>query len=154
MKSRLIFTLCSSSSCCSVFPHFQFLSKTKFFATLSFLNAFSWLLPHTPLSEKNTLPLKSPFFSSQKMKTPCQPSPALYLSHLASLHLFQPSASLHPQPPPWQGGGIYGHTSQHAQLLQKPALTLPKMLPTLLGLWHLVKKNVWKRSPKWGSTHT
>ena len=36
--------------------------------------------------------------------------------------------------------GVYGHMSQHARLFQKPAPTLPKMLPALLGLWHLVKK--------------
>ena len=65
----------------------------------------------------------------------------------ANLHLFQPSASLHPQPPPWQGGGVYGHTSQHARLLQKPTPTLPKMLSTLSGLWHLVKKLHGRRAP-------
>ena len=41
MKSRLIFTLCSSSSFCYVFPHFQFPFKTNFSATPSFLNVFS-----------------------------------------------------------------------------------------------------------------
>ena len=79
MKSRLIFTLCSSSSFCSVFPHFQFPSKTNFSATLSFLNAFSQLLPHTPLSEKNTLPLKSPpFFPPKKWR----PSASLHLLYV------------------------------------------------------------------------
>ena len=66
MKSRLIFTLCSSSSFCYVFPHFQFPFKTNFSATPSFLNVFSWLLPHTPLSEKNSLPPLNPFFFPPK----------------------------------------------------------------------------------------
>ena len=127
MKSRLMFTLCPSSSFCSVFPPFQFPSKTNFFATLSFLNAFSRLLPHTPLSEKKSPPLKNLIFFLPKNENPL---PAFTCS------MFIPSCksspvpainSLHPQPLLWQGGGVYGHTSQHARLLQKPAPTLPKL---------------------------
>ena len=76
MKSRLIFTLCSSSSFCYVFPHFQFPFKTNFSATPSFLNAFSRLLPHTPPSEKNSiLPLNPLFFPPKKWRPPASLHP-------------------------------------------------------------------------------
>ena len=89
MKSRLMFTLCPSSSFCSVFPSFQFPSKTNFFATLSFLNAFSRLLPHTPLSKKNSPPLKILLFFLSKNENPL---PAFTCS------LFIPSCKSSPVP--------------------------------------------------------
>ena len=85
------------------------------------------------------------------MKTPYQPSPALCLSPLASLPLFQRSASLHPQAPPWQGGGVYGHTSQYARLLQKPAPHSSKNAASSPGIVTPRKRTAWKKSLKWGS---
>ena len=128
MKSRLIFTLCSSSSFCFVFPLFQFPSKTNFSATPSFLNAFSQLLPHTPLSQKKKNPL--PF----KMKTPL---PAFTCSLFIPSCKSSPVPGISPSPSlttTMARCGVYGHMSQHARLFQKPAPTLPKMLPALLGL--------------------
>ena len=104
MKSRLIFTLCSSSSFCSIFPLFQFPSKTNFFATPSFLNAFSRLLSHTPLSKKlspETPPIPpSPAISSSLLSV--QPNyhhqPTVFVIIFCSLLR---DVSI-PQPPPWK----------------------------------------------------
>ena len=79
-----------------------------------------------PLKKKKTLSL---WFSQPALAFSC----SLFISS-SRFPLFQPSTHFYPQPPPWQGGGIYGHTFQHARLLQEPALTLIKMLPTLPGL--------------------
>ena len=84
------------------------------------------------------------------MKTPYQPSPALCLSPLASLPLFQRSASLHPQAPPWQGGGVYGHTSQYARLLQKPAPHSSKNAASSPGIVTPRKKNYMEEEPQMG----
>ena len=113
MKSRSILTLCSYFSFCSVFPIFQFPSKTNFFATPSFLNVFSRLLPHTPLSEKLYLetppipssPVISPSLLPVQPKYHHQPtvSVIIFYSLLRDVSI--------PQPPPWQGGGVLGHAS-------------------------------------------
>ena len=89
------------------------LSKPIFFATPSFLNVFSWLLPHTPLFEKLYLEMP-PIPSSPAIPPsllPVQPKyhhqPTVSVIIFCSL-LRDVSIS---QPPPWQGGGVLGHAS-------------------------------------------
>ena len=85
-------------------------------------------------------------------------SAAFYSSHFLSSYPYfllpqasisstaHPFVSLHPQPPPWQGGHLFHHMSQHAaslEILPPPYThTHSNKLPTLSGWW---KKNLWSK---------